>query len=383
MTAPDKQALACLSSIDVDLGQRSYRIEVGEGLLDSAGGVIKSLLAQPRVAVVTDSNVEPLYRARLEKSLDQAGVDHQWIVLPAGERTKDFSHLRRLVDDLLFMRIERSTALVALGGGVIGDITGFAAAITLRGLDFIQIPTTLLAQVDSSVGGKTGINTTAGKNLVGAFHQPRLVLTDTLTLDTLPRRELLAGYAEVVKYGLLGDGAFFDWLEENGRVLIDGDSTAKNEARRHAIVTCCRAKAAIVAADEREAGRRALLNLGHTFGHALEAQTGYGDTLLHGEAVAIGMVMAFDLSTRLGLCPAGQADRVRRHMADMGLPSHIKYLADSSWSTDGLLAHMGLDKKVIGGKLNFVLVRGIGDAFITGEVEKSEVTALLKDALAG
>ncbi|MCZ6467465.1 MAG: 3-dehydroquinate synthase, partial [Alphaproteobacteria bacterium] len=273
-TAPPGQPAA---SLTVELGRRSYDICVGEGLVAAAGRHMLPVLAQPRTVIVTDSNVAPLYLAALEAALDEVDVEHTAIVLPAGEQTKDFGHLRRLTDNLLDACVERSTTVVALGGGEAGDV----AAITLRGLACVQVPTTLLAQVDSAVGGKTGINTAHGKNLIGAFHQPRLVLADIATLDTLAPRELRAGYAEVVKYGVLDDPAFFTWLEANGRSLLDGDT----DARRHAVLTSCAAKAAIVADDERETGRRALLNLGHTFGHALEVETGYGDSLMHGEAV--------------------------------------------------------------------------------------------------
>jgi 3-dehydroquinate synthase len=273
--------------------------------------------------------------------------------------------------------IERRTALVALGGGVIGDITGFAAAIALRGIDFIQIPTTLLAQVDSSVGGKTGINTQHGKNLIGAFHQPRLVIADTGILDTLPERELLAGYAEVVKYGLLGDADFFRWLEGHGPAVIDGDP----DARRHAVVHSCRMKADIVAADERETGKRALLNLGHTFGHALEAETGMGDALLHGEGVAIGMVLAFDLSVQLGHCDAVDADLARRHIAAVGLPTTPAHALGNIWSGEALIGHMGKDKKVADGKITFILARGIGDSFISQEVSRDALTTLFEGAM--
>jgi len=266
--------------------------------------------------------------------------------------------------------------VVALGGGVIGDLAGFAAAVLLRGVRFVQVPTTLLAQVDSSVGGKTAIDTAHGKNLVGAFHQPRLVLADTGVLDTLPRRELLAGYAEVLKYALLGDPGFFDWLEANGRKVIAGDAGA----RAHAIVTSCAAKAEIVAADEREAGARALLNLGHTFGHALEAETGYDGSLLHGEAVAIGMVLAFALSERLGLCPSADTARVRRHMADVGLPTGLP--GGRAWDAGRLLDHMTRDKKARDGRATFVLVRGIGRAYVEPEVDPAEVRALLETAAA-
>jgi 3-dehydroquinate synthase len=285
--------------------------------------------------------------------------------------------LQELTEKLLAAHIERGTTIIALGGGVVGDIAGFAAAITLRGLPFVQIPTTLLAQVDSSVGGKTGINTHVGKNLIGAFHQPRRVLIDIATLETLPRRQLLAGYAEVVKYGLIGDAEFFAWLEDNAARLLNGDAAA----RRHAVLTCCAAKAAIVAADEREAGQRALLNLGHTFAHALEAQTGYSEALLHGEAVAVGLVLAFHLSARLDLCSAGDAERVHRHLAAAGLPADMRKLADASWSADDLVAHMERDKKVKDGKLTVVLAHGIGQSFISREVNRDEVGAFLKDVL--
>ncbi len=377
MTAPRNDTTTDVDSVRVDLGARGYDILVGAGLLAAVGRYIRPLLRHPRVVVITDSNVAPLYLAAVKTALGEADIECTAITLPAGEQTKDFAHLEALVEDLLAGKVGRDTTLVALGGGVIGDLAGFAAAITMRGMDFVQIPTTLLAQVDSAVGGKTGINTRHGKNLVGAFHQPRLVLSDVATLDTLPKRELLAGYAEVVKYGLIRDAAFFRWLEVNGLRLCGGDQ----EARRHAIVTCCAAKATIVAEDEREAGRRVLLNLGHTFGHALEAQSGFGDTLLHGEAIAIGMVLAFELSARLGLCRPADAKRVRRHLSELGLPVGLRGPADRSWSADGLLAHMARDKKVLGGKLGFVLVRGIGEAFVTHDVDTQDMGAVLDAAL--
>ena len=377
MTVPRSETATDVDRVRVDLGARGYDILVGAGLLAAAGHHIRPLLLDPRVVVITDSNVAPLYLAAVETALGEADIESTAITLPAGEQTKDFAHLEKLADDLLAGQVGRDTMVVALGGGVVGDLAGFAAAITMRGMDFVQIPTTLLAQVDSAVGGKTGINTRHGKNLVGAFHQPRLVLSDIATLDSLPERELLAGYAEVVKYGLLGDAAFFGWLEANGLQLGGGD----REARRHAVVTCCAAKAAIVAEDEREAGRRALLNLGHTFGHALEAQTGMGDALLHGEAVAIGMVLAFDLSARLGLCRPADARRVRRHLSELGLPVDLRGLADRSWSADGILAHMAQDKKVRGGRLGLVLVRGIGEAFVTHDVDAEDIRAVLDAAL--
>ncbi len=368
---------AAATKLTVDLGPRSYDIHVGEGLLAVAGRYLAPVLAQPRVVVVTDDAVAPSYLLTLEAASADEAIEATSVVLAAGESTKDFGHLQELTEKLLATRIERGTTIVALGGGVVGDIAGFAAAITLRGLPFVQIPTTLLAQVDSSIGGKTGINTGVGKNLIGAFHQPRRVLTDIATLETLPRRQLLAGYAEVVKYGLIGDAEFFAWLEDNAARLLNGDAAA----RRHAVLTCCAAKAAIVAADEREAGQRSLLNLGHTLAHALEARTGYGEALLHGEAVAVGLVLAFHLSVRLGLCSSADAERVRRHLAAAGLPVDVRKLADMSWSADDLIAHMERDKKVKDGKLAFVLAHGIGRSFISREVNRDEVGAFLKDVL--
>lgn len=365
------------STLNVDLGDRSYDILVGEDLLDRAGEIMRPLLSRQNAVIISDSNVAPLYLSRLQTSLENAEISQSAIVLPAGEATKDFAHLEELTSKLLSTPVERKTMLIALGGGVIGDITGFAAAITLRGMGFIQIPTTLLAQVDSSVGGKTGINTPQGKNLVGAFHQPRLVLADISTLNTLPRREFLAGYAEVAKYGLLGNFEFFSWLEDQGRKICDGDP----ETIRHAVLTSCQDKALIVAEDEREAGKRALLNLGHTFGHSLEAQVGYGGKLLHGEAVAIGMDMAFELSHRIGLCSGQDRDRARRHLQAVGLKVVLEGLADDTWTADALLAHMQNDKKTEDGKLTFILARAIGDSFVTNDVDPGAVRGVLEDAL--
>ena len=365
------------AALTVDLGERSYDILVGDGLLAGAGKLIAPILAEPRAVVITDENVEKHCLGTLEKSLDESGIDHQSIVLEAGEQTKDFAHVEALWGQLLDHRVERTTTLIALGGGVVGDITGFAAAVTLRGMDFIQIPTTLLAQVDSSVGGKTGINTPQGKNLIGAFHQPRLVLVDLGALASLPPREMRAGYAEVVKHGLIADADFFAWLEANGPAVIEGDP----EACRHAVLTSCRAKAAIVAADETEQGVRALLNLGHTFGHALEAKTGYGNSLSHGESVAIGMAMAFDLSVRMGLCAGEDRDRVKNHLAACGLPVGLDAIRDAGWSSAELIDLMGQDKKVSGGKLTFILTRGIGQSFITDDVDPADLTAVLDDYL--
>jgi 3-dehydroquinate synthase len=313
--------LTAHDTVRVELGPRSYDIVVGDDVLAIAGEKMAPVLRHPRVIVVTDTHVADLHLETLLRSLSDSNVEADPVVLEAGEQTKDISHFGRLMDAILARGIDRDTALVALGGGVIGDLTGFAAATALRGIDFVQVPTTLLAQVDSSVGGKTGINSPHGKNLIGAFHQPRLVLADSRVLRTLPRREMLAGYAEVVKYGLIRDETFFGWLEGHGADLIDG-VPAKI---RPAVVASCRAKAATVVADERETGVRALLNLGHTFGHALEAETGYSNTLLHGEAVAIGMVMAFDLSARLGLCAPDDAARLRRHLAAVGLPTGTNF----------------------------------------------------------
>ena len=365
------------AALTVDLGERSYDILVGDGLLASAGKLIAPILAEPRAVVITDENVEKHFLGTLEKSLDESGIDHQSIVLEAGEQTKDFAHVEALWGQLLDHRVERTTTLIALGGGVVGDITGFAAAVTLRGMDFIQIPTTLLAQVDSSVGGKTGINTPQGKNLIGAFHQPRLVLADIGALASLPPREMRAGYAEVVKHGLIANADFFAWLEANGPAVIEGDP----EACRHAVLTSCRAKASIVQADETEKGSRALLNLGHTFGHALEAQTGYSNALNHGEAVAIGLGLAFDLSVRMGLCPGDDRDRLRGHLAAVGLPVGLDDLTDGGWSAAGLIDLIGQDKKVRSGAMTFVLLRGIGQAFITQDVDLGLLAEVLEEAL--
>ena len=364
-------------TITVDLGPRSYDIAIGPDLLDNAGALIAERLGERHVVIITDSNVGPIYAERLENSLAQAGHTGRTIQIDAGEQSKSFVYLESLLNDLLQDGLERGTVLVALGGGGIGDLTGFTASIALRGVEFVQIPTTLLAQVDSSVGGKTAINSPHGKNLVGTFYQPRLVIADTNTLKTLPPRELAAGYAETVKYGLLGDPEFFGWLEADGAKVLEGDPTAQTRA----IVRACEMKAEIVNQDERETGRRALLNLGHTFAHALEAETGFGDLLLHGEAVSIGMVLAFDLSAALGLCPAEDATRVRDHFKAVGLPIHVPVHPNGNWNTQILIDHMGRDKKVQAGRTTFILVRGIGEAFVTNEVEEGELVRLL-DTLA-
>jgi 3-dehydroquinate synthase len=366
--------MTAASRLTVELGARSYEIVVGPGLLARAGALLRPLLRQPAAIVVTDAHLaQTSHLAALEVSLEAAGIAARRIVLPAGEATKSLAELERLLDQILAQGIERRTALVAFGGGVIGDLAGFAAAILLRGLDYVQIPTTLLAQVDSAVGGKTGINSRHGKNLIGSFHQPRLVLADTGVLETLPARELRAGYAEVVKYGLIDRPEFFAWLEQNGAALLAGDAAL----RQQAILESCRAKAALVTVDEREAGARALLNLGHTFAHALEALAGYGDTLLHGEAVALGIVLAARLSVRLGLCPPADAERVRAHFAEVGLPVTRAGLPAPVRSAESMLAAMAHDKKTLGGRPRFVLLRGIGQAFAGAEVEPAELTALL------
>ena len=378
MTTPAKSAPAAVDTVRVGLGERSYDILVGPGLIADAALRLRPILPSPRVIVVTDETVAGLHLGPLQRALDGGGIRHDTIVLPPGEATKDFAHLQQLCEQALTLGIDRGASLVALGGGVIGDLTGFAASILLRGIGFVQVPTTLLSQVDSAVGGKTAIDMPSGKNLVGSFHQPRMVLADTGTLATLPRRERLAGYAEVVKYGLLGDPAFFDWCEAHGAAVVAGEA----EAARHAVVASCQAKAAIVARDERETGDRALLNLGHTFGHALEVESGFAGGLLHGEAVAIGTIMAFDLSVRLGLCPGQDATRVRRHFAAVGLPTDIRGIRAGHWTAERLITHMARDKKAKDGRITFILVRGIGQAFVARETAIGEVAALLADAIA-
>lgn len=368
-----------IETVRVELGARSYDVRVGPGLLARAGAEMAPLLARRRVAVLTDATVAPLYLEGLRAALDQAGIDCAALALPAGEATKSWPHLARAVEWLLEQRIERGDLVVALGGGVIGDLAGFAAAILRRGVRFVQIPTTLLAQVDSSVGGKTGINTLQGKNLVGAFHQPSLVLADIDLLATLPARDFRAGYGEVVKYGLLGDAAFFEWLERHGPALAAGDAGLRAEAVRRSVAM----KAGIVARDETEQGERALLNLGHTFGHALEAATGYSDRLLHGEAVAIGCQMAFDLSARLGLCAQEAPSRLAAHLAAIGIKSRLADVPGDLPGPEGLLALMAQDKKVVAGRMRLVLAQRIGAAFVTDAAPPEALLALLAEGLAG
>ncbi len=363
--------------VPVSLGPRSYDIVVGEGLLADAAAILGPKLPRRATAVVTDETVARLHLPALRAGLEHGGIACTEIVVPAGEGAKDFARLERVVDQLLDGRIERSDCILALGGGVVGDLAGFAASILRRGVGVIQVPTTLLAQVDSSIGGKTGINTRQGKNLVGTFHQPRLVLSDVETLATLPQRELIAGYAEVAKYGLILDAEFFAWLESHGRGVVEGDAAA----RHHAIVESCRAKARVVEADEYESGQRVLLNLGHTFAHAFEAEAGYEGEVLHGEAVAVGIVMAFELSARLGLCPAEDAARVQHHFAAVGLPTTLRSLK-RGWDTSRIVERMLQDKKNVQGAVSFVLVRSIGDAFVSHDVTLGDVEALLRHDLA-
>jgi 3-dehydroquinate synthase len=373
MPRPDEEKR--LEVVPVYLGARSYEIAIGEGLMARAGELIVPLLRRPLTAIVTDENVARLHLPALQAALAAAGISATSIILPAGERTKSFTHLATTCEQLLAAKIERRDRIIALGGGVIGDLAGFAAAILRRGIDFIQMPTTLLAQVDSSVGGKTGINSAHGKNLIGAFHQPVAVIADTSCLDTLPRRELVAGYAEVAKYGLLGDADFFAWLEGAAGAILRGDS----QARIHAIRTSCAAKARVVAEDETETGIRALLNLGHTFGHALEAATGYSERLLHGEGVAIGMAQAFRLSARLKLCAPETADRVARHLQSAGLPTHVSQIPGALPPPARLAEIMHQDKKATGGRLTLILAKDVGKAFITRDVAEADVVAFLEE----
>ncbi|MFV0515565.1 MAG: 3-dehydroquinate synthase [Jhaorihella sp.] len=364
--------------VHVALGERAYDVVIGPDLIADAGALIAPLLARPRVAVLSDETVAGLHLEPLRAALHGAGVGVDALALPPGEATKDWAQLQRAVGWLLDRKVERNDIVIALGGGVIGDLAGFAAAVLRRGVRFVQIPTSLLAQVDSSVGGKTGINAEQGKNLIGAFHQPSLVLADTAVLDTLPPRDFLAGYGEVVKYGLLGDGAFFDWLEAHGPALARGDRAA----RVRAVTRSVRMKADIVARDETEQGDRALLNLGHTFGHALEAATGYGGRLLHGEGVAVGCALAFELSARLGLCAQEDPGRLRAHLRAMGMKTDLADIPGDLPGAGALLDLMAQDKKVVDGQLRFVLVRGIGAAFVTSDVPREAVLNVLEDALA-
>ncbi len=363
-------------TVHVPLGERAYDVVIGPGLLAQAGERIKPLLKRPQVAVLTDETVAEKHLDALRAGLAAAGVEMTALALPPGEATKGWPQFTRSVEWLLEQKVERGDVVVAFGGGVIGDLAGFAAAVLRRGVRFVQIPTSLLAQVDSSVGGKTGINAPQGKNLIGAFHQPSLVLADTSVLETLQPRDFLSGYGEVVKYGLLGDAAFFAWLEENGPALAAGDAAARVEA----VARSVQMKADIVVRDETEQGDRALLNLGHTFCHALEAATGYSDRLLHGEGVAIGCALAFELSAKLGLCSQEDPSRVRAHLKAMGMKTDLADIPGELPGAEALLELMGQDKKVVAGQLRFILARGIGEAFVTGDVPPDQVLSVLRSA---
>src|SRR5262249_32322636 len=364
-------------AVNVALGERSYDILIGRGQLASLGTRIAALRPGAKAMIVTDDTVGRHHLAASRAALAAAGIGADCVTVPPGERSKSFAVLQNVCEAIISARIERADLVVALGGGVIGDLAGFAAAIVRRGLDYVQVPTTLLAQVDSSVGGKTAIDSTSGKNLIGAFHQPVLVVADTALLDTLPAREFRAGYSEVAKYGLIADAAFFAWLEANWREVFSG-----GPAREHAIAVSCRMKAAIVGRDERETGERALLNLGHTFGHALEAAAGFSDRLLHGEAIALGLALAFAFSARRGLLAAGEAERVECHLAAVGLPTRIAAVPGGAPGADRLMELIAQDKKVKRGRLTFILARGIGASFIASDVEASEVRAFLLEKLA-
>jgi len=379
MTAPLRSGEPIV--VQVALGTRAYDIVIGRGLIASLGTRIKALRPGAKVAIVTDETVAEKHLAAAEASLDAAGVGHSAIKVAPGEGSKNFATFEKVCEAIIAARIERNDLIVALGGGVIGDLAGYAAASVRRGLDFVQVPTTLLSQVDSSVGGKTGINSRHGKNLVGAFHQPALVVADTALLDTLPTREFRAGYAEVMKFGLLGDAAFFAWLEANWQDVFAGGKSQGSFSREHAIAVCCRGKAGIVSRDERETGERALLNLGHTFGHAFEAGAGYSQRLLHGEGVALGCTLAFEFSARKGLVAAADAARVRGHLAAVGLPTQVDQVQGGVPDVDTLMNLIAQDKKVKRGKLTFILVHGIGKAFIANDVDPAEVRAFLSEKL--
>jgi 3-dehydroquinate synthase len=375
MTAPVRSDP---TTVCVALGARSYDIVIGRGLLVSLGARITALRPGAKAIIISDENVAKHHLTAAEASLSKASVATSRVLVPPGEASKSYRVFEQVCEAVIASRIERNDLIIALGGGVIGDLAGFVASVLRRGLDYVQVPTTLLADVDSSVGGKTAIDSAHGKNLIGAFHQPILVLADTALLDTLPEREFRSGYAEVAKYGLLGDAGFFTWLENNWREMFAG-----GPAREHAIAVSCRAKAAIVARDERETGDRALLNLGHTFGHALEAACGFSDRLLHGEAIAIGMALAFEFSARRqGLAPMAEAKRAIGHLAAVGLPTRVKDIPGPQLSVDQLMDLIAQDKKVKRGMLTFILVRGIGHAFIETGVDAREVRVFLSEKLA-
>ncbi|MGM4920212.1 3-dehydroquinate synthase [Tardiphaga sp. 813_E8_N1_3] len=380
MTAPLKHSDPII--VDVALAERAYDIVIGRNVLPSLGARIARLRPGVRTAIVTDRTVAKHWLAATEASLAEAGIPTSHIIVEEGEGSKSYAGLEKVSEALIAAKIERNDLVVALGGGVVGDLAGFAAAIIRRGVDFVQVPTSLLAQVDSSVGGKTGINSPQGKNLLGAFHQPVLVVADTAVLDTLSPRQFRSGYAEVAKYGVLGDVAFFTWLEANHADIMRGGA-----AREHAIATSCRAKAGVVSRDERENGERALLNLGHTFGHALEAVTGFSDRLFHGEGVSVGMVLAAQLSAQLGMIAESDATRVQHHLADVGLPTKLQDIAgfaqEGLAEADTLMALMAQDKKVKRGKLTFILLEAVGKAVIAGDVDPATVRAFLHQKLTG
>jgi 3-dehydroquinate synthase len=380
MTAPLKHSADI--TVDVALGDRAYDIVIGRGVLASLGTRVAALRPGVRTAIVTDRTVAKHWLEPAERSLAEAGIATSRIIVEEGEVSKTYAGLEKVSEALIAARIERNDLVIALGGGVVGDLAGFAAAILRRGVDFVQVPTSLLAQVDSSVGGKTGINSPQGKNLLGAFHQPVLVIADTSVLDTLSPRQFRAGYAEVAKYGVLGDEAFFSWLESNHADIFSGGA-----AREHAIATSCRAKAAIVSRDERENGERALLNLGHTFGHALEAATGFSDRLSHGEGVSVGMVLAAEFSAKLGMISQGDAARVERHLASVGLPTHLQDIAgfaqEGLKDADALMTLMAQDKKVKRGKLTFILLQAVGRAVVANDAEPALVRDFLQQKLSG
>ena len=368
------------NKLRINLKENSYDIIIEHGLLSNLGALISEKFGKPKIFIVTDNNISVHWLEQTIESFSAQGVSPKVLEVPVGENTKSFINLEKIIDQLLESKVDRNSLLIALGGGVIGDLTGFAGAVTLRGIKVIQVPTTLLSQVDSSVGGKTGINVRQGKNLVGSFYQPSLVAVDTQVLKTLPQRQLFAGYAEVVKYGLIKDCSFFEWLELNGKKVLDGDKLAQ----QYAIFTSCRIKAEIVEADEKEQNLRAILNFGHTFGHALEAEAGYDGNLLHGEAVSIGMVMAIELSKNLGHLSGQDAGRAIEYIRSIGLPTNINSIEGStSWNPDGLIQHMQHDKKVSNGQLRFVLIKGIGEAYLTADVEKKQVYSVIEKSLSG
>ena len=368
------------NKLRINLKENSYDIIIEHGLLSELGALISKKFGKPKTFIVTDSNIAVHWLKQTIESLSAQGMSPKVLEVPVGESTKSFINLEKIIDQLLESKVDRDSVLIALGGGVIGDLAGFAGAITLRGIKVIQVPTTLLSQVDSSVGGKTGVNVRQGKNLVGSFHQPSLVAIDTQVLQTLPSRQLFAGYAEVLKYGLIKDRSFFDWLELNGKKVLEGDKLAQ----QFAIFTSCRIKAEIVEADEKEKNLRAILNFGHTFGHALEAEAGYDGNLLHGEAVSIGMVLAIELSKSLGYLSGQDAGRAVEYIRNIGLPTNINSIEGStSWHPDGIIQHMQHDKKVSNGQLRFVLIKGIGEAYLTADVERNDIYRVIEKSLSG